>query len=678
MAKLRCSVAFGGFLAVVLVAACPVHGGDWLFVPETAFSGHVGPVNAVLNRGDTVISAGEDGFLEVWTGVSGGGTGTVERFQISPHRIVAIAGRPGASEVSVVESAGAGLFRVSAWDYRLRRKIFTREFRNPVAHVSYSSGGGFVMVGAAGGAGLVFVDSDNGNLLPSPSGLGGTVALAATGRAERNVMLYLSSGFISYRDLDSGVETHRFDAPANLSSPVLFGGNRFIAGLGSQGLTVVNAVSGSVVARDSSVPATAFLSSPGAGGNTFYALIPSAAGAEVRRYSVDRYGNLVTLASFAVPSPGGGGRFTAMEAGGEIVALGTSGGVLILAEPGGGTRTLAAGGPRVGIAEIAVSRNAIAFLAENGTLGFVPLEYGELFDAETIRAERNAGNYNRITPFGCAAPADGSGEDGVSPGPGRFVFWQDRNTLTIPSLRSSDPAVPATGFPGVSPRFPLRAVASHAGRAAFLDSAGNVTVVSPLTGGAPFVFSSAGIMDAAFMDGERLVLARSAISGGTPFLSLSVVTGETVPLSYPAQAGVILHRGASGSVYAATVSPLPGGAVTSVSRLEPAAMADSPRLADFPGEHLRFSLAETPYGIATNLGGEGGRIHSGGEVRRLDRTPGFPCRLAEGGRFLVSLDRDGNIAWHDSRNGSLMAMFRLHPDGWTLQTRHGTAHGGIR
>jgi hypothetical protein len=32
---------------------------------------------------------------------------------------------------------------------------------------------------------------------------------------------------------------------------------------------------------------------------------------------------------------------------------------------------------------------------------------------------------------------------------------------------------------------------------------------------------------------------------------------------------------------------------------------------------------------------------------------------------------DGNICWHDSGNGKILAIFRLHPDGWSLQTERG-------
>jgi len=657
MTKFRYPVAAVGFLVLLLVPTCPLHGSDWIFVPGTMSGGHIGQVTAVLDKGDTVISAGEDGFLEIWSGVSG--NATVERFQITAHRIIAMAGRPGSNELSLVKTDGLGLFTISAWNYRQRRNLFQVEFRSPIAHISYSMGGSFIMAGVAGAAGLVFIDAANGNTLPSPTGLGGTVALAVTGRTERNIMVYLSSGVISYRNLDSGAETHRFNAPANLVSPVLFSNNRFIAGLSPQGLTVVNAVSGHVVARDVSIPVASLLS---ATDDTLYALVNRAGSAELRRLSIDQSGNLIALASFTIPLHGGG-PFTAMDASSDRVALGTSGGGLVLAGGEGEPRALTAVA-RTRITDAAVSGETIGFLAENRTWGFIPLDYNALTNGGAIRIMQGGGNYNRITPF---ISGDDSGE--------RFIFWQNQHTRTFPSIRSTAPSDQTWTGGGIAPRFPLRSVTSFAGRAMFMDTVGNISVVSPFDeGGSPFRFSSVGLLDAAFIDNDRLILGRSAISGGTPLLSLNVITGETVPMPLPAQAAVILQRGTAGDVYAVAISQQAGGSVTSILRIDPENPANSERVLSFHGEHTQFSFAETPAGIAATVNGEIATLHSA-VATELDRTPGFPYRLIEGERHIVSLDRDGNIAWHDNQSGRLRAIFRLHPDGWTLQTQRGTIGG---
>jgi len=652
----------------------PGQGSGWAMAPGAGVpvGGHWGPVSAVLDRGSHIVSAGEDGFLEVWSGEPGAEAAT--RFQATGHRIVAMAGRPGRSEVSIVESDGRGLYRVSAWNYRERRSLFRQDFRSPIAHISYSMGGSFVIAGAAGAPGLVFMSAASGAILPSPSALGGTVALAATGRAERNIMVYLSSGFISYRDLGTGAETNRFSAPPNLSSPALFGSSRFIAGIGAQGgLSVVDAVSGSVVALDASVPAGALLASTD---EALYELVNMAGRARLRRLAMDHEtGSLAALAVFDVPFPDGQ-RFTAMHAAGGRVALGTAGGAVAVAGQEPGPRRLADGGRRR-ILDAAVSGGSIAFLAEGGVWGFLPLSHSDLADGASLGAGFGAEGYGRVSPFDCGS---GGGE-----GEGRFIFWQSRGSgYPAPSIGAPG----AGGLEGLDLRFPLRSVSSFGGRAMFMDSGGNLAVLSPLEeGGSPFSFSSVGLLDGAFIDGDRLILGRSALSGGTPFLSLNVVTGETVPIAHPAQAGIMMQRGASGSVYAVTVSAQASGAVTSILRMDPASAADSALIAEFPGERPGLSFAEAPAGIASALGGEAGAIHPVAApgrpgrrppaAQRLERTGGFPRSLLSGGRSVVSLDSDGNLAWHDGQSGRLQAVFRLESEGWTLQTQRRIIRGAL-
>ena len=228
----------------------PVYANEWALAGSTP-GRHRGPVTAIVSSGNTIISAGEDGFLEFWN-ISGGIA--TERFQVSPYSITAMAMKPGFDELCIVESDGLGLYRVSAWDYRTRRNIFTLRFRDTISYITYSSGGNFIIAARTGRTGLVFIDSVSGDILQSPQLLTGTIGLAVTGRSERNMVVYLASGAISYWDLDTGSETNRFNVPPNLYSPVLFGNSRYLAGVNAQGLAVINAVSGEVLARETNVP----------------------------------------------------------------------------------------------------------------------------------------------------------------------------------------------------------------------------------------------------------------------------------------------------------------------------------------------------------------------------------------------------------------------------------------
>jgi hypothetical protein len=248
-------------------------------------------------------------------------------------------------------------------------------------------------------------------------------------------------------------------------------------------------------------------------------------------------------------------------------------------------------------------------------------------------------------------------------------------------IRSSDADIQFLITAGSQLRSPIRSAVSFGGKILFLDSSGNLSVISPfdVRPSRPFSFSSVGLMDAAFVDRDRIIIARSAVSGNAPLMVINVSNGETVPLPYSFQAGVALHRGASGGIYTAAISS--GETRTVILHLNLASSASTTVLAEFYEEDTLFSLVESPGGtagsLAATIGGEGAAIYSAAGIQKLDRTPGLPLRLIDGSPWLICLDMDGNICWHDSKNGKILAIFRLHPDSWSLQTERGLINGSL-
>jgi len=649
----------------------PLYASDWAFTGIVS-GGHSGSVNALIHKGDTVLSAGDDGFLEIWN--AGGKAGS--RFQVSPYRIVAMAGRPEKNEVCLIESDGVGLYRVSAWNYTERRNIFRLTLRDSLSYITYSTGGNFIIAARTGRSGLVFFNADSGDVMPSPQAITTAVSLAVTGRSERTMLTYGESGELSYWDLVSGDETNHFDAPRNLHSSILFSNNRYIAGVNAEGLAVINAVSGELLARDASVPDGSLLCPSG---DEFICLIQREnESAEVYRYVIDRAGRLTTPGRFSLSTSGGNNRFTAITAtSNTTVALGTVAGSLVLSNMSGRLSNPSAR-EKINITEAEVSGQIVAFLAGNGTMGFIPLQYNQLTPGGTIRIEQNQEAYNRITAF-----AEGQKPDG------QFVLWQDNNIRTLPIMWRSSPRSEKLPLGDITFRSPVRAVDSLGGKILFLDSTGNITVILPLNSEKkrPFSFFSVGLMDAALVDNSRIIIGRSAVSGNTPFMMINIDTGETVPLPYASRAGVTLHRGASGAIYAAAVSPMAASRPsaetdetrTAILHLNLANIAASNTIVDFQGEDTQFSLAESPGGaagsLAATIGGEGAALYTSGDIQQLDRTSGLPLKLIDGGSFLISLDRDGSICWHDTHDGKLLAIFRLQPGGWILQTERRTING---
>ncbi|MDR0622948.1 MAG: WD40 repeat domain-containing protein [Treponema sp.] len=641
-------------VTAVLAAPCSTAQSGWAFqgiIP----GGHRGAVSALIYEGEKILSAGEDGFLEIWNTRTGAAE---ERIQLSPYRINTMVQRPGKPEICLIESDGLGLYRISAWNYQERENLFTLRFRDPISYIAYSAGGNFLIAARSGRTGLVFIHPETGEVLQSPRDLTGIAGFAATGRSERNMIVYFSGGVLSYWDLVSGNETGRFQIPPNITSPIIFGNNRFFAGIDAEGLVILDAVSGTVLARDSSVPRGSVLSA-GAGGTEFVCLAANG-DPEVYRFAVDA-GRLLVRERRSLPRELSAVTMAAFNNG---AVLGTEDGGVWLMDQGEPPRNMTVKNQRK-IVEAAASGPDLAFITEDGYHGFLPLEYFRLTFSDLIKLEQNGG-YIRIAPF--------SGEGGG------FLLWQGEHTRLYPMIRPAGDGGSSFVLQSLPFRFPLRAAAVFGEKTLFLDSAGNISVITvdtaAKTGNLAFSFSSIGSMDAAFVDGDNIILGRSAVSGNSPFLLINLVTGETVPLAYPSSVGVRVYRGASGAVYGAAVDEEGGALRTSIIKLDTKNPSQSVRMVEYQGEDTLFSVAETAGTLASTLGAEGAALFSSRGMRNFERSPGLPFRLFEGGPFFVTVDGDGNICWYDPRTGKLLALFRLYENEWILQHDQGESLWG--
>ena len=654
---------------------------------------HRGAVTALLRDGNgNIFSAGEDGFLELWNGQS-----AQERYQVSPYAIRAMVLRPGKPQITVVESDGLGLYRISAWDYMTRKNLFTLRFRDAISYINYSASGGFLIVARSGRTGVAFINPETGEVLESPDELSGAVVFAATGRSEKTMICYLSSGILSYWDLDSGHELQRLEVPSNIRSPILFGNNRFLGGFDSQGLLVLDAVTGAILARDTSVyQGSIFIDTPDSaetrGTVQFNCLSPSGGSYMVYRMEINFSGRLTTVNRRMMPASAGEVTCGISENADNII-LGTGQGTLWLLGRNG-PRAMNTGNPEM-IIDTAASSSAIAFISEKSSLGYIPLDYSLLQSGDVLKFE-DAGTYTSIVSDLSTAAAYPVSQ---------FLLWQPGAGRSIPLIKTltgspKDSSTSQNFLSNLSLRVPLRSAAVMGNSILFLDISGEVSILNLRSGEVTFSYSAAGAVDAAFINENTIILARSAVTGSTPFMIINTTTGETVPLAYPAMVGVRVYRGSGGTIYGAVVNQSGGNVQTSIIRLntstsqspsatQPPAGSSGParseRLVEYDGEDSSFAMAESGGNLASTLGGGEATLYRNRgsaltqnttpEVVPLERTAGLPVKIIDGGRWFIVLDGEGTIAWHDNQTGKLLASFRLYPGGWILEKAGATIKG---
>jgi hypothetical protein len=699
--------------------------GSWIFRNQSP-GGHRGRVTSIQYDGERFLSAGEDGFLETW---DSRGRQALSRYQLSGLPIQTMVCRPGKSQIACIENDGLGQQRISVWDYRSLKNLFTLRFRDPVQSISYSAGGSYLLIARSGSTGIVLADPETGELLLDPGDIPGefpsSVSFAAIGRTERVMLVYSPAGSLSYWELrweenprlvpslDHLGLPLNFEVPAGLSSPILFGNNLFFAGFDQEGLVLLRADTGSVLGRDSSVTRGQLAGE----GNDLYCLVPAgisgrgnsagagnspgttaaeSEGTGIYRFRVNNFGYLERREFRSFPS-GLAANTLALVPGERssslpLVALGTTGGGLLpltsLSQLS--TARIQETKKQTPIPEAAVGSETIAFLSGGNRLGYIPLDFSALRNGTALILEP-AGEYSRITaagtvpgaPRGDSPPGGPELEPSPAPAIDRFLLWQDKSPLPVPALRfpgDGGNAMTLSGLGGGQPspagsrnpgRFLLRSVSVLGDRGLFLDTGGNISVLSLLNGEGLYTETSIGSMDGTFIDQDTIILGRSApASGGTiaPFLKIDTRTSETVPIPYSASVGAQVYRGSSGRIYGVTVENTERDLWTSIIRLDTQDPDQSVRLVEYRGEDARFSIAETEGFIASTLGGTGAGIYAPWGVISLDRGPGLPLRIADGDLYFVILDSEGCVSWHDPRTGEILALFRLYEDEWSLAT----------
>ena len=645
---------------------------------------HRGAVT-VLIRDDEgrLLSAGKDGFLGIWNS-----NAAEERFQLCLNEITLMAARPGKPQISIVESDGLGLYRLSAWDYEKKRNLFTLEFRDSISYINYSAAGNFLIVMRSGRTGAAFIHAETGEVLESPEGITGSVSFAATSRSERVMICYFLSGILSYWDLETGAELQHFDVPPGIQNPILFGNYCFLGGFDSQGLVIIDAVTGVLLARDlNQRQGIIFADHPDVpdsrGAAQFYSIPTAGGGRTANRMEVNLSGRLTTLSRRNVPAGLDAG--VAVSIGSGNIILGSNQGALwFMGSSASSYRELRTASP-IRISDIAASSSMLAFIAENGRMGYVPLNYSLLAQNSVLQLESTS---DPSRP-GVSSSYTNLIADPSDPFASRFLLWQSGTNRSIPVLKT------ITGPPNeahstqvflekLSPRFPIRSIAMLGNSILFLDTAGSVSIMDMLSYDVGFTFSAVGSVDAAFIDQETIILGRSAVAGNSPFIAINSLTGETVPLNYPGIAGVRVYRAAGGTLYGAVVNQSGGNIHTSILLLNISNPAQSERLIEYNGEDSAFTIAESGGNLASTLGSGGATLYlkrpaasvsSRPEIIDMERSVGLPVKIIDGKDWLLALDGEGGIAWHDNKTGKIMATLRLYQNLWVLESQGVTIRG---
>ena len=635
---------------------------------------HRGSITSVIHNGNTVLTAGEDGFLVTWN-VSE--KKAVERFQLSTYRIQSMVKHPQKDEICIIESSVSGnYYRLSAWNYRTKQKLFSIISSKPISFINYSAAGNLIIAAGLDGYNLSIINSSTGAINKDPVISNGNTAAAITGRTERNVMIYQSEyeelsghsafmGQILYVNLSNYAVVGNFQAAGFMTHPITIINDLFIAGVNGSGLQIVNAANGQTLDSNSSIGRNAILCPLEDG---FYCYDRKGNQAALYRFTAAKNNGKLEITRQIQLPPSETGTITSIAHNRNLV-LSTSEGNLLLLEQDKAVPFTS--GFQKQITEIAAGEKTIAYFCDNGNLSILPLDYnliGSSFSPKTNRFN----NYTNITSF-------------TSAGNDYYIIWQTSNTRYAPQLitvshnEPEQASMQPKNLSVIAGRFPLRVMSVYNNKLLTLDNAGNITIrgLDTITGAGnsaktDFTFSSIGAIDASFINNDYIMISSSVVNNSSPFLSVNTRTGETVRYSFKVHAGLTVYPGKSGNLYAAAIEQRDTLNTIFFNITSP---AQENRIMEYHGEAHHYTIAETGNNLLIACDSEGitaFKENASGEATAeksvFERTCGLPVSLFSLEDRLICLDTEGNIAWY-GLNGRIQALFSLIGNQWTLETR---------
>jgi WD40 repeat protein len=632
-------------------------------IPADSHTGYI--TGLVQDENGNIISAGEDGFITVWNIEE---NAAESRFQLSSYPIVSIAQRPNHSQIAIVESDGMGLFRISAWDYIQNKKLFTLRFKDPVSHVTYSKNGSFLIAGRTGRTGIVFINPENGDLLQSPPDLNGNIAFAATGKSERTMITYISSGVISYWNLESGEQMQQATVPQNMKSPILFNNNLFFAGIDKNGLVILDALTGKELGRNNSVKDGQLLA-VSEGSRDFVCMQKQNNSNRYVLFRMENSGSLRRITQKTLP--GNNLIITSSMLFENQIVLGTEDGKINLYQQQNNRIRELQFSHQFKIDEIAASKNSLAILQNSHSkntssqhenrIAFFPADFNEISADMIITFTNN--NFDEIVSSDIAY----NNED-------YFILWKSNDPSISPVLQNKTSSI--TTVKGLSERYALRTTSVLNNLILFLDTGGNISIYNIDTQTIEYQYSVPGALHASFIDEKNIIAARIA-ANGTPFLMLNTATEETVPLAYPAEIGTRVFKSKNGRLYAAVVIQNEDDATTRIINVDTSNPSASQSLVEYQGEDISFSTAECEGNLATTLGGDGATLFTPRDFKLFERSSGLPIQLINTDKYFISLDSSGSVIWHNPSSGEKEAELRVYDGKWYLQKKNGDMLEGL-
>lgn len=614
---------------------------------------HGGAVVAVnpLASGDSFFTAGEDGFLTKWSGDDIG-----ERFQVTDTKISIVSSNPANSDVAVASTDGGSVHKVDVIDWSTMERKFSKQFKEPVLSLSYSSKGHFLFVNTTEVQGNYVFNAVNGKLIKKIDQISTRISLVQTSESEKTAIFYCPAKgqFLYYNLAKLTLTNTKFNTEPNLEQVRMFGvgeksKNRFLAGVKNKMLYITDAQTGKTL-YSSTLGTVVIVDSLDKGG-LYYAV----AGKTVNLYKITEESILkklddpksivspVNMANLYDVSP----KF--------LSSLGTKNGQgFVVGYNDGNVLRLSKNESSYESKKMTKKMyNRILDIASMGDDSYILVSdglYKTSYDQKDIvLVGKNSGHTN-VTMV----------DDSTA------VLWSKRSKKAVQkiSLSGSSVSSPVAIFTPVDGIVSLRCFQRNI---VYTMDNSKVERFNIDNGKKVSLYAGTGVNDAIFLSNDSLYMAKAASSSvDSPLVLKSISTGETASLKVNGSVAFSLDYDddENNGVYGIAVNDSDGLGVTQIFKYYPAEKR-SVELLKFNQEDQEAFIQLEGNILYTNLGKN--QVYSydleSGKVRVYRRTTALPKKISFANERLVFLNDDGGISWYNPLSQSPMAQWYLSLDG---------------
>lgn len=603
---------------------------------------HQGAVTgmAFLESGGAVFSGGNDGFLIKWAE-----DGTGEHYQISDLPIKMLALSPNGNDIAVYESDGASLNRVSVWNWRTLTRKFAFRFTDSLTSLSYSARGTYVICGTASVSGAFFLNSSTGSVVRNKiKGNTGLVSFARTSDSEKSVIMYSPKGNILYYNLQNGERKLSLDTEHELKDFCTFNNSVFCAGVRSNNIYVIQAVTGSTInSFNASGPVLIASNSS----EDLYYITNENHGFRVMRIANDR--NKAVIPPELMRTFSGlrtGERIVSGVLAGEEIYAGTNLGNIYRFDFAKSERTdvLQSVSDRIydKIHDVAALGENFYFLTSSSLLK-------SSYDNPGVDKKISNSGYTNMIPYG---------DD--------IILWARDSKKAVMLVSLSGGGARQLFTPGGT----VQTLRLYGDSLVDVESNSSVNIFDIQKSEKRQLYQGTSIQDAILLNETDLYVAKS--SGSSPFVPLihvDVATQETVPLQMKGNVAYSLayDPGKNPSeFYGVTIytSSSTKKLTTSIFAYNPATRA-SRYLLSIADEDSEAFASLSDGTLYTNMGKS--QVRSYNVAARRDfiyrRSAAMPIKTVTNHSKMLVLNRDGSVSWYNPGQSAIIADWYLGTDG---------------